>query len=62
MIWSVVSSCSHGGFHPLEITPQSEFQASKVREAWDEYRALLDNEQQWREVPKGMAFTTYEAD
>ncbi|KAH6621612.1 cytochrome P450 [Chaetomium sp. MPI-SDFR-AT-0129] len=47
---------------PVVIKPRSEARAAKVREAWAECRALLDEEQQWKEIPKGMPFTTYEVD
>ncbi|KAK4149476.1 O-methylsterigmatocystin oxidoreductase [Chaetomidium leptoderma] len=46
---------------PMKITPRSESRAAKVREAWAECQALLDKEQQWRQTPKGMPFTDYEA-
>ncbi|GAB1318300.1 Fumitremorgin C synthase [Madurella fahalii] len=47
---------------PLKITPRSELRAAKVREAWGECMALLDEEEQWKEVPAGMPFTTYKSD
>lgn len=47
---------------PVKITPRSELRAAKVREAWGECLALLDEEEQWKEVPAGMPFTTYRSD
>lgn len=45
---------------PVRITPRSELRASRVRKAWAGCQELLDNEQQWKEVPKGMPFIRYE--
>ena len=44
---------------PARITPRSEDYARRVREEWAKCQALLDSEMQWKEVPKGMAFSTY---
>ncbi|KAJ3545430.1 hypothetical protein NM208_g2508 [Fusarium decemcellulare] len=44
---------------PARITPRSEEHARRVREEWAECQALLDSEMQWKEVPKGMVFSTY---
>lgn len=43
------------------ITPRSEKKAQMIREAWRECEeTLLDKEtKQWKDVPKGMAFTTW---
>ncbi|KAK4183906.1 O-methylsterigmatocystin oxidoreductase [Podospora australis] len=45
---------------PVTIKPRSEERAKKVREAWEKCRALLDEDEQWREVPEGMPFTRFE--
>ncbi|RMJ17408.1 hypothetical protein CDV36_002920 [Fusarium kuroshium] len=42
-----------------KITPRSKYHAQKIREEWAECEALLDKNMQWREVPKGMAFSEY---
>lgn len=47
---------------PLNIRPRSESRAAKVREAWEECQTLLDEEQRWKKTPKGMPYTTFEAD
>ncbi|KAK4107197.1 cytochrome P450 [Canariomyces notabilis] len=46
----------------MRITPRSEARAAKVREAWEGCKKLLDEEEQWRGVPIGMPYTTYEMD
>ncbi|KAK7748123.1 hypothetical protein SLS53_001377 [Cytospora paraplurivora] len=38
---------------PARITPRSEHHAGVVRKEWEECQALLDDEKQWREIPKG---------
>ncbi|CAJ2502503.1 Uu.00g098970.m01.CDS01 [Anthostomella pinea] len=42
------------------ITPRTPHHARVVREQWAGCRELLDEEHQWREVPRGMALDTYE--
>ena len=44
------------------IIPRSEKHAEMIRDAWSECeRTLLDHEtKQWKKVPEGMAFSTYE--
>ncbi|TPX18509.1 uncharacterized protein E0L32_011622 [Thyridium curvatum] len=44
------------------ITPRSERHVRRIREEWDACLPLLDKDMQWREVPKGMAFSTYTPD
>jgi hypothetical protein len=44
---------------PAKITPRSEKHAQRIREEWDQSLPLLDEKMQWKEVPKGMAFSTY---
>lgn len=44
---------------PAKITPRSGRHAQRIREEWDACQDLLDAEKQWKEVPKGMAFSTY---
>ncbi|KAI1161564.1 cytochrome P450 [Nemania serpens] len=39
-----------------EIVPRDEYKARRVREEWDEVKKLLDEEMQWKEVPKGMVW------
>jgi hypothetical protein len=46
----------------LRITPRSEARAGKVREAWEGCKELLDEEEQWKDAPMGMPYTTYEMD
>jgi hypothetical protein len=44
---------------PAKITPRSEMHARIIRQEWEKAKVLLDEEMQWREVPKVMAFSTY---
>ncbi|KAK3312995.1 cytochrome P450 [Apodospora peruviana] len=44
---------------PFKVTPRSELRARVVRETWKECEELLDDEKQWKEIPKGMVFTSY---
>lgn len=41
---------------PAKITPRSEKHAQMLRDEWDECRILLDEDEQWRDIPKGMVF------
>lgn len=41
---------------PAKITPRSEHHAEVVKNEWEDCQTLLDEEKQWREVPKGMVF------
>lgn len=41
---------------PARITPRSKRHAEVIRKEWEDCRALLDDEEQWTEVPKGMVF------
>ena len=40
------------------ITPRSKARAQKIRHDWKESQKLLDDEMQWKEVPKGMVFSS----
>ncbi|KAI8932188.1 hypothetical protein NX059_011068 [Plenodomus lindquistii] len=42
------------------ITPRSGVKAKKVREAWRECQELLDEKNQWKEVPQGVGFGTWD--
>jgi hypothetical protein len=44
---------------PAKITPRTEQHAQRIRQEWTACQKLLDAEMQWKEVPEGMAFTTY---
>lgn len=44
---------------PAKISPRSEKHAEKIRQEWAGAQELLDERKQWREVPEGMAFSTY---
>jgi len=44
---------------PANISPRSEKHAEKIRQEWVVAQELLDERKQWREVPKGMVFSTY---
>ena len=44
---------------PAKITPRSEHHAGVVRKGWEDCQGLLDEEKQWKEVPKGMVFHSY---
>ncbi|OHX00730.1 cytochrome p450 [Colletotrichum incanum] len=41
---------------PARITPRSEAHAQLVRKEWEASQALLDEDKQWKEVPRGMVF------
>lgn len=45
---------------PAAITPRSQQHADTIRKEWAEALELLDGEDQWREIPKGMPLSTYE--
>ncbi|KUJ09662.1 cytochrome P450 [Mollisia scopiformis] len=47
---------------PAKISPRSEKHARKIREEWASAQELLDEQKQWKEVPKGMVFSTYTPD
>ncbi|KAB5513538.1 hypothetical protein GE09DRAFT_630339 [Coniochaeta sp. 2T2.1] len=46
------------------ITPRSEARAQRIRQDWKDCQTLLDEGMQWKEVPKGMVFssTAYDLD
>ena len=44
---------------PSKIVPRSEKHAQRIRQEWADCRSLLNDDWQWKEVPKGMAFSTY---
>ncbi len=44
----------------VKITPRTKERARLVREAWSECQEVLDEDQQWKEVPAGMAFAKYD--
>ncbi|PQE33784.1 cytochrome P450 protein [Rutstroemia sp. NJR-2017a WRK4] len=44
---------------PAKISPRSEKHAQKIMQEWEDAQELLDEQKQWREVPKGMVFSTY---
>jgi len=44
---------------PAKITPRSEKHAARIRQEWTDSQTLLDASKQWKEVPEGMAFSTY---
>lgn len=46
----------HPKSFPARITPRSERHAELVRKEWEDCQAFLDDEKQWKEVPKGMVF------
>lgn len=39
---------------PANIVPRNEYKAQCVRNEWAEVAKLLDDEAQWKEVPKGL--------
>ncbi|KAK2012068.1 cytochrome P450 [Colletotrichum eremochloae] len=41
---------------PARITTRSEAHARVVRKEWEASRELLDGKDQWKEIPRGMAF------
>ncbi|KNG45206.1 cytochrome p450 [Stemphylium lycopersici] len=44
---------------PARITPREEKRCVVIREEWEKMRGLLDEEEQWRELPKGLVFKDY---
>jgi len=46
---------------PAKITPRSGLRAQKIRQAWGECQELLDGEKQWKEVPQGVGFGTWDS-
>ena len=42
------------------IVPRSEKKAEMVRKQWKDCTALLDDDMQWRKVPEGMMFSSYD--
>jgi len=44
---------------PARIIPRSQKHAEKIHAEWAECQPLLDSNMQWKEVPKGMVFSTY---
>ncbi|KAI3393066.1 hypothetical protein diail_4775 [Diaporthe ilicicola] len=44
---------------PAKITPRSEKHAQAIREEWEQCQPLLNNRNQWKEIPKGMPFKPY---
>ncbi|KUI59392.1 Fumitremorgin C synthase [Cytospora mali] len=47
---------------PAKITPRSERHAELVKKEWEDCQVFLDEDKQWREVPKGMVFHSYVAE
>lgn len=45
---------------PAAINPRTQARADTIRKEWAEAEELLDAEEQWREIPKGMPLSTYE--
>lgn len=43
---------------PTRISRRNEKHAERVRSEWEDAQKLLDNQQQWKAVPEGMAFST----
>jgi hypothetical protein len=43
------------------ITPRSELKAAKVRQAWQECQELLNEDKQWKEIPQGIGFGTWDS-
>lgn len=44
------------------ITPRSEAHADIIRKEWDASQDLLDDSNQWKEVPRGMVFESLASD
>ena len=44
---------------PARITPRDEKRCVVIREEWEKMKELLDEEEQWRELPKGLVFKDY---
>lgn len=42
------------------IVPRSVDKAQRVQEEWDKMMELLDEDMQWKAVPKGLIWTDYE--
>lgn len=47
---------------PAHIYPRSERHAKIMRKEWADCASLLDENMQWKDVPEGMAFSTYTPD
>lgn len=45
---------------PAKITPRSQKYVEKIRQEWADAEKLLDPQKQWKEVPEGMIFSTYD--
>ncbi|KAI0445352.1 cytochrome P450 [Xylaria telfairii] len=45
---------------PATINPRTQKHAATIRKEWADAFALLDAEEQWKEIPKGMPLSTYE--
>lgn len=45
---------------PAAIHPRTQKHAETIRKEWTDAFNLLDAEEQWREIPKGMPLSTYE--
>lgn len=45
---------------PAIINPRTQKHAATIRKEWADAFALLDAEEQWKEIPKGMPLSTYE--
>jgi hypothetical protein len=45
---------------PAKITPRSEKYVERIRQEWADAEKLLDPQKQWKEVPAGMIFSTYD--
>jgi len=47
---------------PAEIVSRSPYKAQCVRDEWAEVSKLLDDQSQWRDVPKGMIWNDEQVD
>jgi hypothetical protein len=45
---------------PASIFPRTQKHAETIRREWADAFHLLDAEEQWQEIPKGMTLSTYE--
>lgn len=45
---------------PAKITPRTEKHAQAIRDTWASDQQLLDAQSQWKEIPEGMKFYTYD--
>ncbi|EMR71803.1 putative cytochrome p450 protein [Eutypa lata UCREL1] len=45
---------------PARISPRAEKRAQIIRDRWAADLELLDGDGQWKEIPEGMKFHTYE--